>query len=232
MGRPSYCAPGRTAQKLRAAVARRKFIVFYTNPPATTVCEQVRKSNWRVLLRTIILLFLLSGSSFAASVNSHYSCVQGHEQEATTKFQALGTQAVTNFFKHKNIEINVSTLQFSTAVSEQSDIDGAPYFAFAGNAGGNSGPSVSSIAGIATATDGTKFNVLFSSGSDEQNTGEYRAVGTQSGFDREGNPIHRHCSLKLFDAGDGNGTKDLLVLNAGSGHVLGRIPLPGQIPLY
>jgi hypothetical protein len=197
----------------------------FVSPAAAVVCGKTG------LLRAIILLslFLLSRSSFAASVTSHYTCVQGREQEATAKLQTLGTQALANFFRQKNIEINASTLQFSVAVTAQADIDGAPYVAFSGNAAGLSG---SSIGGTVAAKDGTKFSVLFSSGSDEQNTAQYRAVGTQTGFDREGNPMNRHCRLKLFNSGDGNGTKKLLVLNADSGHVLGLIPLPEQIPLY
>jgi hypothetical protein len=181
------------------------------------------------LLRAIMFLFLLSGASFAASVTSHYTCVQGHEQEATAKLQAFGTQALTNFFREKNIEINPSSLQFGVAVNTQEDFNGKPYVAFAGNAGGLGG---SSIGGTVAAKDGTKFNVLFSSGSDEQNAAQYRAVGTQTEFDREGNAKNRHCQLKLFNSGDGNGTKNLLVLNASSGHVLGLIPLPAQIALY
>jgi hypothetical protein len=181
----------------------------------------------------MILLLLLSGSSFAASVTRHYTCVQGHEQEATAKLQAFGTQALANFFKQKNIEINASTLQFSVAVSTQDDFYGVPYVAFAGSAGGiSSGLGGSSIGGTVAAKDGTKFNVLLSSGSDEQNAAQYRAVGTQSGFDQEGNPTNRHCQLKLFNSGDGNGTKNLLVLNANSGHVLGLIALPVRISLY
>jgi hypothetical protein len=185
------------------------------------------------LLRAIILLFLLSGSPFAASVTSHYTCIQGHEQEATAKLEAFGTQALANFFRQKNIEVNASTLQFTVAVTTQEDINGAPYVAFAGSAGGNSGVlGGSTIGGTVAAKDGTKFNVLLSSGSDEQNAAQYRAEGAQTGFDQEGNPTNRHCRLKLFNSGDGNGTKNLLVLNADSGHVLGLIPLPVQIPLY
>jgi phage terminase large subunit-like protein len=37
-------------------------------------------------------LLLFSGSSFAASVSSSYTCVQGHEQEATAKLQTYATQ--------------------------------------------------------------------------------------------------------------------------------------------
>jgi hypothetical protein len=183
-------------------------------------------------LRTIILLLLLSGSSFAASVNSSYICVQGHEQEATAKLQAFATRAVTNFFKDRNIEIDPSALQFNIGLTTQTYVDGARYVAFTGNASGGSGLYGSAIAGTVAAKDGTKFNVLFSSGSDNQDMGEYRVVGTQSGFDREGNPINRHCRLTLFDSGDSEATKTLLVLNAGSGHILGLIPLPAQIPLY
>ena len=91
---------------------------------------------------------------------------------------------------------------------------------------------LASLAGTVAANDGTKFNVLFSSGSDSQDNAEYRIIAGQKGFDREGNPIDRHCQLELFDAGDSEASKTLLVLNAGSGHVLGPIPLPAQLPLY
>jgi hypothetical protein len=201
---------------------------WQSDPPPASVASLLR----RACLRAIILLLLLSGPSFAASVTSHYTCVQGHEQEATAKLQAFGTQALTNFFRYKSIEINQSALQFSVTVTTQADIDGAPYVAFAGSAGGGSGPIGSSIGSAVTAKDGTQFNVLFSSGSDQQNMAEYRAVGTQTGFDREGNPMNRHCRLRLFNSGDGNASKNLLVLNAGSGHVLGLIPLPAEISLY
>lgn len=182
-------------------------------------------------MRTIILSLLLSGSSFAASVNSNYTCVQGHEQEAKAKLQVFATQALMNFFRNRNIEINPSALQFDASFTTQNNIDGAPYVGFTGNTGG-SGLAGSATAGTIAAKDGTKFNVLFSSGSDNQDMGEYRIVGTQSGFDREGNPINRHCQLNLFDSGDAEVTKTLLILNAGSGHILGLIPLPAQIPLY
>jgi hypothetical protein len=184
-----------------------------------------------MLLRRLILWLLLSGSTFAASVSSSYTCVQGHEQEATTKLQTSITEALTNFFKVRNIEINNSALHFNVTLTAQPNIDGAPYVGFTGNTGG-AGLSGSATAGTIAAKDGTKFNVLFSSGSDNQDMGQYRIVGTQSGFDREGNPINRHCQLNLIDSGDGEATKTLLVLNAGSGHILGLIPLPAQIPLY
>jgi hypothetical protein len=83
-----------------------------------------------------------------------------------------------------------------------------------------------------TAKDGTKFNVVFSSGSDEQTTGEYRIISSQKGFDREGNALNRHCRLELFSSGDSEATKTLLVLNAKSAHVLGLIPLPRRIEVY
>jgi hypothetical protein len=57
-------------------------------------------------------------------------------------------------------------------------------------------------------------------------------VSTQDGFDREGNPINRHCRLKLFTTGYEDASRTLLVLNAGSGHVLGLIPLLAEIALY
>ena len=181
-------------------------------------------------MRMIVLLLLLSGPSFAASVNSSYTCVQGHEQDATAKLRAFAIEAATKFFKGKDIEIDPSTLNFNFSLTTQTKVDGAPYVGFTGNAGG--GLTGSALAGTIAAKDGTKFNVLFSSGSDNQDMGEYRIVGTQSGFDQEGNPINGHCRLSLFNSGDSEATKTLLVLNAGSGHIMGLISLPAQIPLY
>jgi hypothetical protein len=171
-------------------------------------------------------------TAFAAPVSSNYSCIQGHEQEAVAKVQAFATQAIRQFFSKRNIEIKPETLQFGTSAAIQPELDRAPFLAFTGNAGGSTALNGPSVAGTVEAKDGTKFNVLFSSGSDTQDAAEYRIVSSQSGFDREGNPINRHCRLTLFDSGDGNASKSLLVLNAASGHVLGLIPLPAQIPVY
>lgn len=182
-------------------------------------------------MRAIFLLLLLSSPTFAASVNNGYTCVQGHEKEATAKMQAFGIQALKDFFKNRNIDINEPTLKFGVRLTIQTDTSGPPYVAFTGDAGG-SNLTGAALAGTVAANDGTKFNVLFSSGSDNQDSGEYRIVATQKGFDREGNPIDRHCGLKLFDSGDAEASKTLLVLNAGSGHILGLIPLPSQLPLY
>jgi hypothetical protein len=179
----------------------------------------------------MFLLLLLSSSSFAASVGSSYTCVQGHEKEATAKLQALGIQALKEFFKNRNIDINESTLKFGVTLTTQTDSSGAPYAAFSGSTGG-SNLTGAALAGTVAASDGTKFNVLFSSGSDSQDNAEYRIVATQKGFDGEGNPIDRHCQLKLFQSSDSEASKTLLVLNAGSGHVLGLIQLPAQLPLY
>jgi hypothetical protein len=179
----------------------------------------------------MLLLLLLCSPSFAASVSSSYTCVQGHEREATAKLQAFAIQALKEFFKNKNIEINETTIKFSVTQATQTDSNGDPYVAFSGSAGG-SNLTGAALAGTVAANDGTKFNVLFSSGSDSQDNAEYRIVATQKGFDREGNPIERHCQLKLFASGDSEASKTLLVLNSGSGHVLGLIPLPAQLPLY
>jgi hypothetical protein len=74
--------------------------------------------------------------------------------------------------------------------------------------------------------------VLLNSGSDNQDAAEYRIIDTQWGFDREGNAMHQHSKLKLFNPGDSEATESLLVINATSGHVLGLIRLVSQISLY
>lgn len=90
----------------------------------------------------------------------------------------------------------------------------------------------SAPAATVTAKDGTRFEVLFSSGSDVQDAGEYRIIATQRGFSREGNPIGGHCRLRLFQSGDFDATSNLLIINASSGHTLGLIRLPSEILVY
>jgi hypothetical protein len=77
-----------------------------------------------------------------------------------------------------------------------------------------------------------KFNVLFSSGSNDQDSAEYRITRTQRGFDREGNAIGQHCALNLFNSGDSEATENLLIVNAASGHPLGSVYLPSYISVY
>jgi hypothetical protein len=182
-------------------------------------------------LRALAFLLLFCGSSLAAPVSQDYLCVQGHEQDATTKLQTLVKQSVTDFFKNKDIAINASTLQVNLSSSTQTGEDEPPYVSFTGSAGG-SGFTAASVAATVAAQDGTKFNVLLSSGSDNQDAAEYRVVSTQRGFDKEGNAIDHHCALTLFSSGDSEATKSLLVINAASGHVLGLIRLPARISLY
>jgi hypothetical protein len=174
---------------------------------------------------------LLCTSSLAAPVSQSYLCFQGHEQEATTKLQTFVKQAVTDFFKDRKIAIDSSSLQINLSSSTRPGYDAPSFVSFTGGASGTSA-AASSVAATVAAQDGTKFSVLLSSGSDNQDAAEYRVVSTQQGFDREGNAIHQHCSLRLFNSGDGQATENLLIINAASGHVLGSIRLPSRISLY
>jgi hypothetical protein len=186
-------------------------------------------------LRTPVLAFMLlfCSPALAAPVSQDYLCVQGHEQDATNKLQTYIRQAVVDFFKRRKIAINSSTLQINLTNSTQSGGDSPPYISFTGSAPtGSSGLAASAVAGTVAAPDGTKFNVLLSSGSDTQETAEYRVVSLQRGFDREGNAIGRHCALKLFNSGAFEATESLLIINAASGHTLGLIRLPARISLY
>lgn len=184
-------------------------------------------------MRALFAWLLFCGSSLAAPISQDYLCVQGHEQEATTKLQTFIKQAVTDFFEDRGIAINASTLQASLNGSTQSGGDTPAYFSFTGNtAAGSSALTASSIAATVTAEDGTKFNVLLSSGSSDQDSAEYRIMRTQRGFDREGNAVGPHCTLRLFNSGDIEATESLMIVNAASGHAIGRIPLPYNITLY
>jgi hypothetical protein len=183
-------------------------------------------------LRTIALSLLLCGSSLAAPISQSYLCVQGHEQEATTKLETSLKQSVTNFFKDKKIEIDASTLQVTLTSSTQTGAFAPPFVSFTGSATGSSASAPASLAATVAAQDGTKFNVVLSSGSSDQNAAEYRILRSQRGFDKEGNAMGEHCSLELFNSGDEEATETMLVVNAASGHILGRIRLPSRISLY
>jgi hypothetical protein len=182
-------------------------------------------------MRTALAWLLLCGPVFAAPISENYLCVQGHEQEATTKLQAIVKEAIIDFFRNRNIAINSSTLQISLTSSTQTGTSLPPYISFTGSAR-SSGLTSSSLAATVAAQDGTKFNVLLSSGSNDQDSAEYRIIRTQHGFDREGNAVDQHCMLSLFDSGDSEATRTLLIVNAGSGRVLGSLRLPARISLY
>jgi hypothetical protein len=173
-----------------------------------------------LLLRTLAFSLLLCYPSLAAPISQSYLCVQGHEQEATTKLQTFVKQAVINFFKDRKIAIDSSSLQVNLSSGTRSGYDAPSSVSFTGGATSASPLAASSVAATVAAQDGTKFNVLISSGSDSQDAAEYRVVSTQQGFDREGNAIHQHCALRLFNSGDGEATENLLVINATSGHAL------------
>jgi hypothetical protein len=182
-------------------------------------------------MRTALAWLILCGPAFGAPISENYLCVQGHEQEATTKLQSIVKDAIINFFRDRNIAINASTVKINLASSTLTGTSLPPYLSFTGNAG-SSGLTSSSLAATVTGQDGTKFNILLSSGSNDQDSAEYRIIRTQRGFDREGNAVDQHCMLDLFDSGDSEATRTMLIVNAGSGHVLGSIHLPARISLY
>jgi hypothetical protein len=182
-------------------------------------------------VRTVLAWLLLCSPLLAAPVSEDYLCVQGHEQEATTKLQAFVKEAVTNFFRNRHIALNSSTLQISLTVGTQGGTDSPPYVSFTGNAG-TSALGASALAGTIAAQDDTKFNILLSSGSNNQDAAEYRIIRTERGFNREGNAIAPHCTLRLFNSGDSEAAETLLIVNAGSGRTLGLIRLPAVISLY
>ncbi len=182
-----------------------------------------------MLFRTALVWLMFAAPASAASVSSHYTCLQGHEQDATAKLQTAITDALTNFFSKRRIAIDPTSLQVRVTLTTQTEYGGRTYAVFTGSAGGDTGYGMGANAAAPAATDGTKFNVIFSSGSDTQDAGEYRILTSQRGFDKEGNPIDQHCRLKVFNSGDGEASKSILVLNAASGRVLGLISLPAQI---
>jgi hypothetical protein len=112
-------------------------------------------------LRTAVLFFLLTSSCFAASVSSRYTCLEGHEKEAIDKLQTFGNQAVLNFFKKKNIDVDSSTLQFMVNLTTETNYGGAPYVSFSGNVGGASSGAYTSSTSVGTIAPKTALNSMF-----------------------------------------------------------------------
>jgi hypothetical protein len=94
----------------------------------------------------------------AAPISSSYTCIKGHEQEATNKFQAFAVGAVAKFFNDRGIDVNQPTMQVSVNLTTVAG-DGAPYVAFTGTGSSTTEPS-GTVAGTVAAKDGSKFNVL------------------------------------------------------------------------
>lgn len=152
-------------------------------------------------MRQAALLFglFLCGPLWAAPVSQDYLCIQGHEQEAATKLQTFIRESLTRFFDGRRIAINASALQVKVSRSTQTGGDTPPYVSFTGNAaGGASALSASSVVATAVAHDGTKFNVLLSSGSDNQDAAEYRDVRYEdlvNNLEGVARRIIAHCRL-------------------------------------
>ena len=151
------------------------------------------------------------------------TCLDGHETAAAQKLTEILSYGVSVVFKKKKIAFDPSKIALSISASTF-DSDNTTYGGF--NVTGGSLVSAS----------GTQFYLDFSGsdndGADGQYLATYLPILTSKGFDKEGNPINPHCTLKLDQAFIANIAESFIIQNSRSGKIIGRVALPPKIILY
>ena len=166
-------------------------------------------------------------SSFAAST---ITCLDGHEAAANQKMQTVVKQEVVTLFKQKGIAFDPATivLDFDVIVTDNSNVSPdspTSYGQFVVKSGSFS------------STAGTPFSVDYSGSYQDGKYGQYPAfyqpVLTSKGYDKEGNPIDPHCTLKHADyVGYANEAEWIEVTNSRSGKLIGKMNLPSSVSVY
>lgn len=170
---------------------------------------------------TCLLFFQTAG---AATTN----CMNGFEDKAGQVISNSVTASLIDFFKSKKIPIDPSEISVQAAGGYIFDQD-------RDNAPGKKYGSFSILDTNIVSLSGTKFRIYFSGPSPWQSSPFYNIVGQNEGFDREGNPINGHCSLRISrpsDSSDDNYATSIEVRNASSEKVIGSFALPAKIQLY
>ena len=177
-----------------------------------------------VLLSSAILLLTLSAQA-------KITCYDSKELNAGHVMAQMVIKNMKDFFRKKGIDLNEASinLQIDSAsiyhrtdeYDQNSEIQQASF-----RMDYNRGPMVESRAG-------TKFKVYYTGPFGPSAAAYYDIVDSHKGYDREGNEIAGHCSLKLANASwlTSYGTS-AEVINATSGKVMGQFPIPGKIDLY
>jgi hypothetical protein len=151
------------------------------------------------------------------------TCLDGHEAIAAQKLTEILSYGVSVVFKKKKIAFDPSKIALSISATTF-DSDNTTYGAF--NVTG----------GTLVSASGTQFYLDFSGsdndGADGQYLATYLPILTSKGFDKEGNPINPHCTLKLDQAFIANIAESFIIQNSSSGKIIGRVALPPKITLY
>ena len=173
-------------------------------------------------LITSIAIFLMPLASQASRV----TCFDGHEKAAAELFTANLRQNVIRVFKKKGIALDPAKLNVIASAStlDDTDSDATTYATFSLDKG-----ELVSGTGTDFSLDMTGPN---DSGAGDQFLPTYLPVLSSQGFDKEGNPIHPHCTLQLTEPSFSNYANALAIQNAHSGKVIVKIALPAKIKLY
>jgi hypothetical protein len=83
-----------------------------------------------------------------------------------------------------------------------------------------------------SSADGTPFDLYFDGGQEE--FANYVEIPVSNGYDKEGNPINGHCTLKIRPnvGTDLPYNTSFVIRNHRSGQIIGTFPLPASFRLY
>ena len=166
------------------------------------------------------------------AVTAHaITCYDSVMRQAGPLMNQAMIKSMQDFFKRKGIELNAASLNLKIESGRtyfkvdqndpRSEVELADF-----SIDRNHGPSVESVSG-------TKFDVIYSGPFGRSSWSYYKIISSNKGFDREGNPVAGHCSLKLAQAS--NFTSYGMVAeveNLNSGKVIGQFSLPAKLDLY
>jgi hypothetical protein len=170
------------------------------------------------LFFSILVIGLIPKTSLAS-----ITCMDGHEEVAAQKLTEILSYGVKVILKNKKIAFDPAKIALAINGSTF-DSDNTTYGSF------------NATSGSLVSNSGTKLYLDFSGsdndGADGQYLATYLPILTSKGFDKEGNPINPHCTLKLDQAFIANIAESFIIQNSSSGKIIGRVALPVKITLY
>lgn len=174
------------------------------------------------VLLVVVTLSLSSLNSFAAPA----TCLEGSEELGSQKMLALIKQGLLDQFKKLKIAVNQESLQLKGSFSTHSERN------FNDTETTNRGMFSLDDGKIFSAA-GTEFELVLN-GADDLGTyyAFYLPVAKNSGYDREGNPINPHCTLKADNPFVSNVASSVAIRNARSGKVIGSMSIPSLVSIY
>ena len=174
-------------------------------------------------MKLILAIALLATAPVAAFAN----CADNHDDLTGPKMNAAVQQGILGLFKKKGISLDSAKVALTfttTGFSTNFEDPTGKYVVINGG-------------GELVSASGTKFYVDIGGPAqpDDRNYGYiivYEAVLTSNGFDKEGNAINPHCTLRLAEPDISNYATSYSVKNATTDVVIGSLPLPARLSLY